>query len=109
MQPDFAKEKSNRIAVLVIGLLARIRGLGEAIRCLRGNARLNGQVFPAHCCEITIDETSAQFSIPEGGRDAEEMHFRAAQQKRQRKCIVDVVANIGVENDELLDFGSGTG
>ena len=108
MRANLAEQKANRVTMLAIGLLARIRGLGEAISRLRGDACLDRKVFPAHCREVTIDEARAQFGIAEGRGDAEEFHFRAAQQKCQRKRIVDVVANVGVDNDELLDFGSRT-
>ena len=105
MRANLTEQKANSVPILAIGLLARICGLREVIRRLSGDACFDRKVFPAHCREVTIDEASAQFGIAKGRGDAEEFDLRAAQQKSQRKRIVDVVANVGVDNDELLDFG----
>ena len=51
--------------------------------------------------EIAIDQARSQLGVAEGGLDAEQAQFGTAQNKGQRKGVVDVVADIGVQNDQL--------
>jgi hypothetical protein len=42
-----------------------------------------------------------QFRISKGRRNPNKLQLRAPQHQSQRKGVVDIVANIGIENDQI--------
>ena len=65
------------------------------------DARGHRNVLAAHGGQVAIDQAGAQFRVAEGGRDADDLQFRALEGQGQREGVVDVVADVGVDDGEL--------
>ncbi len=57
--------------------------------------------------EIPVNEPRPELGIAKLRRHPQQLQLRALQHQTQRKGVVDVVANIGVENDKLGRARSG--
>ena len=95
-----AQKKIDGVAMLPVGPLAAIGRLRE-MHILRFHARHHRNIAPAHGGKIAIDKPCAQFGIAKGGLHAEQPQFGTAQHKRQRKRVIDVVPDIGIEDHQL--------
>ena len=73
--------------------------LVHAIGCVGGNAGENGDVAAASLGEEAIENPSAGFGIAERRCDAENLEFGTAQGKGHSKSIVNVVADVGINDD----------
>jgi hypothetical protein len=52
--------------------------------------------------EKSLSEARAKIGVAPGCGDTDDLQFRAGNGERQRKGIVDVVADVGIEDDLLL-------
>src|SRR5438270_1921715 len=67
-------------------------------RCWDGR---HGNIWAPCFNQETIEEFGARFGIAESCGDAEDLQFRAAQGQRHRESVINVVADIGVNDDFL--------
>jgi hypothetical protein len=76
-----------------------IAALGELIvsvsRCSHGDWNVLATGLP----EKPIQELGASLGISEGGGNAENFQLRAAETERNRECVIDVISDIGVNDD----------
>ncbi len=100
MGANLAEQERN---CRIVGALRRLAGVGGLceVGWLAGNAGKNRNIGATDCGQIAVDEAGAEFRVSKRGLDAEQVQFRTAQDKGQREGVVDVVANVGIENDEL--------
>ena len=66
---------------------------------MRSGAHRN--IAPPHGRQIAVQQPRAHFRIAEGRCHPQDLQFRAFQRQRQRKRIIDVVADVGIDNDHL--------
>src|SRR3989441_9903839 len=64
----------------------------------RGRARCNGDVRTANFGKEAIDELSAGLGVSERGCDPDNLQFRAAQSQSESKSVINVVADVGVND-----------
>jgi hypothetical protein len=78
-----------------------IAALCEAIagRCWRSHSDWN--VLVAVFAQQPVDQLGARFGIAEGGGNAENLQLRATQRQSNREGVVDIVADIGIDDDFL--------
>ncbi len=67
----------------------------------------DGDVFAANGVQVAIDEAGTQLGISKCGGDAEQFEFGAAQGQCEGERVVDIVADVGIE-DRQLRSGRGT-
>ncbi len=82
--------------------LARISSLGKCIGCsCVWNAGRHRNIASPHRAQVPIHQPRPQLRIAVCRRDAQQLQLRAPQSQRQRKGIVNIVADIGIENHQL--------
>ena len=69
------------------------RGLGR-----RGRASRHGYLLAADFGEEAVEKLRSGFGVPKGSGDAHDLQFGAAQGERDGEGIVDVVADISVDD-----------
>ena len=103
--PGWARIWSSRNAtasgVFALRRLVRVSRLREDIVLRCRDARGHGNIGAAYGAKIAIKQPRAQFRIAECGGNAENVQLRAAQRQRHRERVVDVVADVGIDNDQL--------
>ena len=101
MLADLAENELHSIGVLAGGLPLGIGGLGEDVVVGSGYAGRDRDCLAAHGRQVTVHQAGAQFRVAEFRGDAENLQFRALEGQRQGKRVVDVVADIGVDDGQL--------
>ena len=90
----------------------RCRGRGEAARIgvgtlgegsfgRRGPAYSHGDVTSTCFREKTVEQFGAFGGVSEGGGDAENLELRASQREAYGESVVNVVADVGIDDDFL--------
>ena len=62
----------------------------------------NGNIRARRFFEQAVEELGSHFRIAKGSGDAEDLQFRAAQGQSYGKSIVNVVANVRINDDPFL-------
>jgi len=93
----------RRVAAFGVAALGE-RGLGR-----RGRTGGHGYLGVADFGEEAVQELGTGFGVTEGGSDAEDLEFGAAEGECDGEGIVDVVANVGVDEYFFGEGGSGGG
>jgi hypothetical protein len=81
--------------------LLRIRRLREDVVCRRRRASRHQNILSLHCRQVPLQQPRPQLRIAVLRGNAQQAQLRAAQGQRQSKGVVNVVADVGVENDEF--------
>src|SRR4029077_17978766 len=107
--PDLLQQEVNRCRM---GRLREMPALGiaslvEWIFGLGGHSRGYGYVLPARFAQETVGQFRAGLSISETGGHAQDFELRTAQRQSQGKGVIDVVADIGVDDDFFWMCGTG--
>ncbi len=105
---DLVEEESCGVGVGGLGEVAgfRVAALGEVGFGRAGCAGGYGDFGAADFGEEAVEEFGAGFGVAEGGGDAEDLQFGAAEGEGDGEGVVDVVADVGVED---YFFGEGGG
>src|SRR6266581_3298894 len=82
--------------------------LGERAFTHRGRARCHGDVRTANFGKEAIDKLRAGLGVSERGCDPDDLQFRAAQSQSKSKSVINVVADVGV-NDHFFGDGKDCG
>src|ERR1035437_9125486 len=98
---NLIKQKRDPVGLLALRFVPRIRGLGEHVVVRSGKASGYRNILAADSSQVAINQLRPQLRISKCCRNPQQFQFRTAQSQRQRKRIVDIVANIRVENREL--------
>jgi hypothetical protein len=94
---NLIEQKGNRLGMAALLCLACIGRLRKNIVVRRGDASGNLEVAPPHRAQEAIEQAGAQLRIAICSRNAQQAHLWRAQGQRQRKGVVNVIANIGVQ------------
>ncbi len=108
---DLVEEEGDGVRV---GELGKVAGFGVAALSERGFGRGGcaggyGDVGATDFGEEAVEEFGAGFGVAEGGGDAEDLQFGAAEGEGDGEGVVDVVADVGVEDYFFGEGGSGGG
>src|SRR6185437_8819931 len=106
MRLDLIEQKLHTVAVLAGRLVLGVRGLCEDVAVRSELARCDRDIAPANRREIPVDQARAQFGVTKVGGDTENLDLRTAQYQREGERIVDVIPDVGIQDDELLRFRS---
>ncbi len=103
---DLIEEEGDGVGVGRLGktVVLGVAALGEVGLGRRGNASGNGDFRAASFGEEAVEELSASFGVAEGGGDAEDLEFGAAEGEGDGEGVVNVVADVGVQ-DYFLEEG----
>jgi hypothetical protein len=77
----------------------RVASLGEYAVGFGGRAGGDGDILAAAFPEHAVDDPGAGFGVAEGGGNAEDFEFGAAQGESDGEGVVDVVADVGIDDD----------
>ena len=91
----------------MVGIVAAfgVAALGERAFGGRGRTGCHRDFRAAHFGKETINKLCASLGVSKRGGDAEDLQFRAAQSQSEGESVIEVVADVGVDDD----FGSGGG
>ena len=107
---DLVEEEGDGVGMRRLGEVAGfgIATLGEsAVRC-SGNAGGYGGVRSTSFGKEMIEKLGAGFRVAESGGDAKDLEFGAAKSERHGESVVDIVADVRV-NDDLFGESCGGG
>src|SRR5229473_1206940 len=108
---DLVEEEGYGIGVGGLGKVAGfgVAALGEVGFGRGGCAGGYGDFGATDFGEEAIEELGAGFGVADGGGDAEDLQFGAAEGEGYREGVVDVVADVGVQDHFFGEGGSGGG
>ncbi len=106
---DLVEEEGDGVRVGELGKVAGfgVAALGEVGFGRGGCAGGYGDFGATDFGEEAIEELGAGFRIAEGGGDAEDLQFGAAEGEGDGEGVVDVVADVGVEDYFFGEGGAG--
>jgi len=83
-----------------------VTALAHGIFGLRGDAGEDGNVAARDFAEHTIDDACTGFGVPEGGGDSQDLQFGTAESEGDGEGVVNVVADVSVNDDFFGGGGS---
>ena len=72
-----------------------------AALCVGVNSNCDRDVLSSRLSQHSIHEFRPSFGIAKLGGDAEDLQFGALERERHREGVVDVVTDVGIDNDLL--------
>ncbi len=108
---NLVKEKGDRLRMGRLGEMAGfgVAALGEGALGGRGNAGGYRDVRTSDFGEEAVEELGASFCIAESRGNAENLQFGAVQRESHGESVVDVIPNVGVDDDFFGGRWSGLG
>ena len=98
MVPSLVQNKLDPILMLSFRGAARIRCLRKYVLMLRWRARGYGNLH-TNCAQVPVHQPGARLRIAILRRDSQQLNLRALEREGKGKGIVDVVADVRIEND----------
>jgi len=103
---DLVEEESDGVGVSGLGeaVVLGVAALRESALGGRGNTSSYRDFRPTSFGKEAVEELGAGLGVTEGGSDAEDLEFGAAEGQCDGEGIVDVVADVGIDD---YFFGDG--